>query len=150
MFVCIYVDSCSHFLLWLAFLFIVVDFVCLRRNCTNGKRIFVHYALLCFCFAQIQFTRFCYFALCSYVFFFFLCYASKSSVKDAASTLCCCWNCCGGVVVVVSQYKKEQRKKSNVQAHTLPPTHFIRRSQTHAQFVFWLRKLFHGHMYTHS
>lgn len=88
--------SCSCYLMF-----------CLRRNCTNGKRIFVHYALRLFfaLFAQIWFT-------CDFV----LCYASKSSVKDAGSISSTLF-----VVAVVVSPNKKQRKKGNVQTYTHTP-----------------------------
>lgn len=49
-------------------------------------------------------------------------------------------------VVVVSQNKKQQKKQRTI-THTHKVTTGTQVTYTHAQFVFWLRKLFHGHMY---
>lgn len=92
MFVCIYVDSCSHFLLWLAFLLIVVDFVCLRRNCTNGKRIFVYYALLLLCADLVYTLLFCFVFVCN--FFPMLCFKVKCQRRSQHSVVV-------GIVVVL-------------------------------------------------
>lgn len=126
-YVCI--DSCSHFLLWLAFLFIVVDFVCLRRNCTKREK---NFCTLRFGFALLRadlvytLLLFCFVFVC--ILFSMLCFKVKCQRRRQHSLMLflLLWG------LVVSQYKKEQRKKATYKhICTLKPTQFIRRSQTH-------------------
>lgn len=141
------VDSCSHFLLWLAFLFIVVDFVCLRRNCTKREK---NFCTLRFGFALLRadlvytLLLFCFVFVC--ILFSMLCFKVKCQRRRQHSLMLflLLWG------LVVSQYKKEQRKKATYK-HIHLNQHNLYAGHRHTcTFVFWLRKLFHGHMYTHS
>lgn len=131
MYVCI--DSCSHFLLWLAFLFIVVDFVCLRRNCTKREK---NFCTLRFGFALLRadlvytLLLFCFVFVC--ILFSMLCFKVKCQRRRQHSLMLflLLWG------LVVSQYKKEQRKRQRINTYTQTNTIYTQVTDTHAHLYF--------------